>query len=150
MDPLASVLTDPARAGVYHLNREPRDAAAIAEAAGLACVRIDIGHAHDKAGFIGYLSKAMNFPSTFGNNWDALADTLKDLSWYPGGASGKGWVVVLEKSKHFCAAHHHEFEEAMDLMAEVSASWKGDGKAFWTLVGGPEGWHSGFPDLPAA
>ncbi len=137
---------DSAKAGVFHLTADVRGIAEAAEAAGLAVIRIDIGHAHDKKDFLNDVSKAMKFPDWFGGNWDALADCLKDLSWL----QAKGWVVILEKSKHFCAGHRHEFEEAMDVMAEAAADWRGRGKPFWTLISGPEGWKSGWPEMPSA
>lgn len=142
----AEWLSDPARAGVFHLTGDAREVAAKAEAAGLAVYRIDIGHAHDKKDFLAHMAKAMHFPATFGGNWDAFADCLKDLSW----ADAKGWVVILEKSKHFCAGHHHEFEQAMDVMAEAADFWRALKKPLWTLIGGPEGWKSGWSDAPLA
>ena len=135
----------PAHPGVYHLTREPWEVAAAAGAADLACFRIDIGRAHDKADFLDHIAKAMGFPQWFAGNRDALADCLKDLSWLP----GKGWVVVLEKSKHFGAGHRAEFEQAMDLMAEIADFWRAQNRPFWTLVGGPEGWSPGFAPMPA-
>jgi hypothetical protein len=145
-------LADPKqKAGVFHLQADAREFGNAAAEAGFKVYRLDIGHAHDKDDFIGHVSKAMAFPGTFGGNWDAFADCLKDLSW-AGGAKGeaaKGWVVILEKSKHFCAGHHHEFEEAMDIMDEAATFWRNQGKALWTLIGGPEGWKSGWPDMPA-
>ena len=145
MDSLGTLLSDYGRAGVYHLTREPWEVAAAAGAADLACFRIDIGRAHDKADFLDHIAKAMGFPQWFGGNRDALADCLKDLSWLP----GKGWVVVLEKSKHFGAGHRAEFEQAMDLMAEIADFWRAQNRPFWTLVGGPEGWSPGFAPMPA-
>ncbi len=145
MDPIASLLSDPARAGVYHLDRDPRALAQAATEAGLAAFRIDIGHAHDKEDFLEDLKEALKFPDWFGGNWDALADVLRDLSWIP----GKGYVVILEKSKHFCASHRHEFDEAIDVLKEAASHWKSQGKPFWALIGGPEGWQSGYPVMPA-
>lgn len=144
MDPLGALLSDSGRAGVFQLDRDAWEIAAGAGAADLVCLRIDIGHAHDKADFLEHIARAMGFPQWFGRNWDALADCLKDLSWLP----GKGWVVVLEKSKHFGAGHRHEFEQAMELMAEIADYWRGQDKPFWTLIGGPEGWSSGYPAMP--
>jgi len=146
MDPLGALLSDSGHAGVYHLTCEAWEIAAAAGAADLACIRIDIGHAHDKADFLEHMARAMGFPQWFGRNWDALADCLKDLSWLP----GKGWVVVLEKSKHFGAGHSHEFQEAMDLMGEIADYWRAQNKPFWTLIGGPEGWNSGYPAMPSS
>src|SRR5438552_91628 len=76
----------------------------------------------------------------------AFTGGLKDLSWLP----AKGWVVILEKSKHFCGGHGHEATEALDAMDATAEHWRGVGKPFWTLIGGPDGWRSGWPDMPAA
>ncbi|MSQ71585.1 MAG: hypothetical protein EXR27_09895 [Betaproteobacteria bacterium] len=172
MSALSALLADPARAGVFQLAHEARDVARACGEARLACFIVDIGHAHDKADFLKKMAQALRFPDWFGNNWDALADCLKDLSWLEdsaaaaagaatGTASGtatgfstlalvKGYVLVLEKSKHFGAAHRHEFDEAMDLLGEVADYWRIGGTPFWTLIGGPEGWSSGWPAMPAA
>ncbi|MGB5081112.1 MAG: barstar family protein [Burkholderiales bacterium] len=141
----ADWLKDPAKAGVYHLSADPRALAGATASAGLMVVYADIGHAHDKTDFLAQLSRSLRFPEWFGGNWDAFADCLKDLSWL----QAKGWVVILEKSKHFCGGHGHEFEEAMEIMAEAADHWRAQGKPFWTLIGGPEGWKSGWPDMPS-
>lgn len=146
MGALEELLADPACAGVFQLNREAREVARAGETAGLACFRIDIGHAHDKEDFLGLVSRALKFPDWFGHNWDALADCLKDLSWLP----GAGFVLVLEKGKHFGAGHRPEFEQAMELLKDVSEYWRDQNRPFWALVGGPEGWNSGLPPMPQA
>ncbi len=145
----AEWLKDSAKAGVFHLIDDARELAEQAELAGLCVYRIDIGHAHDKKDFLVHLARAMHFPASFGGNWDAFADCLKDLSW-AGADTAAGWVVILEKSKHFCAGHHHEFKEAMDVMAEAAEFWRTQGKPLWTLIGGPEGWQSGWSNAPSA
>ncbi len=140
----ADWLGEPAKAGVFHLPGDPRELALAAAAAGLMVVYVDIGHAHDKEDFLGDVSRAMRFPEWFGGNWDALADCLKDLSWMP----AKGWAVILEKSKHFCGGHGAEFKVAMQVMSDAAEYWRAQGKPFWTLISGPDGWKSGWPDVP--
>ena len=146
MDAIATMLAEAGKCGVYHLNRDARQLAQSATEAGLAVWRVDIGHAHDKEDFLDHVSLALNFPKTFGGNWDAFADCLRDLSW----VEGKGYVVILEKSKHFCAAHKHEFDEAIEVLKEAAEFWKGEGTPFWGLIGGPDGWDSGYPPLASA
>ena len=143
---LKPILNVPDRAGVFQLGADPREFAQAAAAAKLAVYRIDIGHAHGKDEFLATVAGALRFPAGFGGNWDALADCLKDLSW----ADAPGWVVMLEKSKHFCDGHRHEFDEAMDIMAEAAVYWRSLGRPFWTLISGPQGWKSGWPELPSA
>jgi dienelactone hydrolase len=142
----ADWLKDPACAGVFHLSADARELAGAAAASGLMVIYVDIHHAHDKEDFLAGAAKAMRFPERFAADWNAFADGLKDLAWL----SAKGWVVILEKSKHFCAGHSHEFREAMAPMAAAAEHWRGKDKPFWTLIGGPDGWKSGWPDLPAA
>ncbi|MFM9971348.1 MAG: barstar family protein [Burkholderiales bacterium] len=144
MDALAKLLADVAKCGVYQLNQDVRQLAQAANDAGLKVWRVDIGHAHDKKDFLASLAKALDFPQTFGGNWDALADCLRDLSW----VEGKGYVVILEKSKHFHAAHQEEFDIAIDILAEAAEYWKSEGRPFWGLIGGPEGWISGCREMP--
>jgi barstar (barnase inhibitor) len=140
-----TVLADPANAGVFHLGADARAAVRAAASAGLLVAYVDIGHAHDKEHFAEHVAEALRFPDGVEAGWDAFATGLSDLSWL----EAKGWVVILEKSKHFCAGHRHEFEDAMRVMADAAAHWRGRGKPFWTLIGGPEGWTSGWPEMPA-
>ena len=146
MDAVAMLLSSPDRSGVYQLDHDARQLAGSAMQAGLCVWRVDIGQAHDRNDFLRLTSTAMNFPKTFGGNWDAFADCLRDLSWI----DGKGYVLILEKSKHFCGAHRREFDEAIDILGEAAEFWKGQGTPFWALIGGPEGWDSGRPKMPIA
>lgn len=143
MDAMAKLLADATKCGVFQLNGNARQCAMAAADAGLVVWRIDIGHAHNKSDFLDSLSKVLDFPKTFGKNWDAFADCLRDLSW----VEGDGYVIVLEKSKQFCAAHRHEFDEAIGILGEAAEFWKTEGKPFWALVSGPQGWESGIPRL---
>jgi len=142
----AEWIKDAAKAGVFQLGADARELAGAAAAAGLMVIYVDIGHAHDREDFLDDASRAMRFPEPFAGDWNAFAGGLKDLSWL----QAKGWVLILEKSKHLCGGHGHEFKEAMDAMAEAAEHWRGRGKPFWTFIGGPDGWKSGWPDMPAA
>jgi hypothetical protein len=138
-------LKDASRAGVFHLSADARELAGAAASSGLMVIYVDIGHAHDREDFLADASKAMRFPERFSGDWSAFANGLKDLGWL----SAKGWVVILEKSKHFCGGHSRKFKEAMEPMAAAADHWRAQGKPFWTFIGGPDGWRSGWPDLPA-
>jgi hypothetical protein len=139
-----SILADPARAGVFHLGPDTRAVAQKAASAGLLVAYVDIGHAHDKEHFAEHVAEALRIPDAEALGWEGFSPALKDLSWLP----SKGWVVILEKSKHFCAGHGSEFADAMRVMAGAAEHWRAKGKPFWTLIAGPEGWKSGWPDLP--
>jgi dienelactone hydrolase len=140
----ADWLKDAAKAGVFHLSDDARALAAEAAKAGLMVIYVDIHHAHDRDDFMAEASRALRFPEQAGAGWDDFELGLKDLSWM----QAKGWVVILEKSRHFCGGHSQEFKEAMKPMIAAAEYWRGQDKPFWTLVGGPDGWKSGWPDLP--
>lgn len=146
MTSISRLLCDVGRSGVYHLNRDARELALAATEAGLAAWWVDIGHAHGKEDFLRQLSAALGFPKSFGGNWDACVDCLRDLSWIANGV--QGYVVILDKSKHFCAAHREEFDEAVGVLGEAAQFWKQQGKPFWGLIAGPDGWDSGIPPMP--
>ena len=141
----ADWLKETAQAGVFHLAGDARELAGAAAASGLMVIYVDISHAHDREDLLDVASRAMRFPDGLAGDWDAFANGLKDLSWL----QAKGWVVILEKSKHFCGGHGHEFKEAMQTMSAVAEYWRAQGKPLWTLIGGPDGWKSGWPDMPS-
>jgi hypothetical protein len=143
-DPLVQLLRDKDRAGVYLAGPDTRLIAEAAQAAGLALWRVDIGHVHDRQGFTGLVAKALEFPDWFGGNWDALEDCLGDLSWHP----AAGYVLLLEHGKHFGAGHKQEFVTAVEVLDGVAAYWQEQGKPFWAIVSGPEGWDAGLPAFP--
>ncbi len=143
---LEKILQDKDRAGVYLSGPDTRLIAEAAQAAGLALWRVDIGHVHDKAGFTGLVAKALAFPGWFGGNWDAFEDCLSDLSWHP----APGYVLLLEHGKHFGAGHKQEFVTAVEVLDGAAEYWQGQGKPFWAIVSGPDGWDAGLPPLPPA
>ena len=144
MTEFTPVLSDAKAAGVFQLTREPYEIERDAKEAGLFVARMDIGHAHHKEELIQHLADALRFPAHFGRNWDALRDCLIDLSWL----EAPGYVLVFEKSKHFGAGHHHDFEDAMEVLESAAQIWKQDGKPFWALIHGAQGWDSGLPKWP--
>ena len=138
-------LKDAAKAGIFHLSGDARELAGAAASAGLMVIYVDIGHAHDREDFLADASKAMRFPERIGADWNAFSSGLKDLSWIP----ARGWVVILEKSKHFAGGHAHEFKDAMQSMVAAADHWRMQHKPFWTFISGPDGWKSGWPDMPS-
>ncbi len=143
---LERLLLDKNKAGVYLTGPDTRLIAAAAQAAGLALWRIDIGQVHDKSGLIGLVAKALKFPEWFGGNWDAFEDCLSDLSWQP----APGYVLLLEHGKHFGAGHKQEFVTTVEVLGGVAEYWQGQGKPFWSIVSGPDGWNAGLPAFPVA
>ena len=57
----------------------------------------------------------------------------------------RSWVA---RSKHYCAGNRHDFEEAVGALADAADFWRGESRPLCTLIGGPDGWKSGWLDMP--
>lgn len=83
-------LTRPAGNGVYFVGTD--DLARLAREASrheLYVGHTDLAGCHDKDELLRRLAASLQLPASFGHNWDALADCLRDLGWLP------GWGHVL-------------------------------------------------------
>lgn len=139
----SSRFRDPDRAGVFQLAGAPETVAGCAEDAGLAVFRVNLQNVYAKDALISRIARTLRFPPWFGQNWDALNDSLADLSWVP----GDGWLIILENADDF--AHHDPgvFRSAVEVFLAVSDYWRQAGKPFWVLLHGPQEWTSGLQAL---
>ena len=62
---------------------------------GFSAIQVDLAGVQEKSELLARIASAMKFPDYFGMNWDALTDSLRDLSWL----NPKGVLVVLENSR---------------------------------------------------
>lgn len=77
-------LTRPALSGVYYVGDADLDRlASVAGDGQLAVGRIDLAGCADKPELFRRLAAALPLPADFGDNWDALADCLRDFAWFP-------------------------------------------------------------------
>ena len=110
------LLADPAQAGAYFI--DARDARALADAAGelgYALARADFGDCRDKDDALRRIAVALRFPDWFGGNWDALNDSVNDLSWWP----APGYVLLIEHAGGWQSQHP---DEAATLVEEGVAT----------------------------
>ncbi len=125
MDNLCKRLNDVHEAGVYRLNCTLNDVHQAANEAGFAVFDADLAEAHGKGAVLAALAQAIEAPGWFGNNWDALADALGDLSW----KSAPGYVLLLRDANLNAA----EEETLSNILLETVAFWESQGKAFWAF-----------------
>jgi hypothetical protein len=125
------VLKDVSRAGVYHLPLGgAEEIIAAATACGYALFRVNLAEVQDKTGLLAALARDMDFPEWFGENWDALADCLADLSWRP----ADGYLVLLEHCDLLHARDLGDHLKALELFAAAADEWREQGVALWCLV----------------
>ncbi|HJV28315.1 MAG TPA: barstar family protein [Aromatoleum sp.] len=129
---LSGVLRAPDRAGVYHLPAEGCEGVAqVAAELGFAFAHVELDGCPDKAEFLHRIAAALHFPTWFGQNWDALADCLTDLSWL----KAEGYVLVLDHMDRLRLAAEADFVTAIDIFEEAARSWADEGVPMWIFVG---------------
>ncbi len=110
-----------AEPGVYVAPPEP-DRYAVADevsARGWRCLADDLSEATDKASLLATLARAADAPDSFGHNWDALVDVLRDLSWTP----AEGYVLLLEGCGTPSRNCPGDWAVAVDILAETVTWW---------------------------
>ncbi len=117
-------------AGVHVAQGDARALAAAAAAAKLRFHGADLHGVNSKAELLAALAKGLNLPEHFGNNWDALADSVEDADWL-----GKnGCVIALSNSGGYRKAHGIDWTTFEDILAEASDYWRERHKPFWVFV----------------
>jgi RNAse (barnase) inhibitor barstar len=135
----AKELANADRSDVCQLTGDPNEIEQAAAATGLTVIRIDLKGLASKAGLLGRVARALNFPEWFGKNWDALSDCLTDLSWL----NGRGVVIIFENSKDLAARKPQVFHSAVEVFQAANDYWREAGKPFWVLFHGPRDWVTG-------
>lgn len=139
MGGLCARLQDVKEAGSYKLSCKLEDLRADAEQAGFALFEADLEHVHGKGEFLAAVAQAVKAPLWFGQNWDALADALGDLSWLDAtglndsGQSAPGYVLLLLNSGETLGLSSAEHEIAAGIFSDTVSYWKSQGKPFWVF-----------------
>ncbi|KAB7764879.1 barstar family protein [Xanthomonas maliensis] len=125
-------LADPAQSGVYQVDTTDLDTlAALARAAGLRTLRVDLAGCGDKRTLLLRLATQLDFPNGFGRNWDALADALRDLAWLP---SPGGYALLLDGLETLAAAAPADRDSLLDILDEAASSWAARGRSFAAFI----------------
>jgi hypothetical protein len=133
--PLRAMLADPSLCGVYTVAPgADDDYLAAARALDFAAVAIDLDGCAGKDDAIARIAAALRFPEWFGGNWDALADSLADLSWLP----APGYVLLLARADAWRAADPAAFEALAAILEEAAGRWARERVPFWALLPTPD------------
>ena len=123
-------LSDLEEAGVIEYHGHADAVAAAAHHAKLRYLDVDLSHADDRATLFAALAKGLALPEHFGNNFDALADSLEDRDWL-----GKaGCAIRLGHATHYRKTHPHEWSTLEEILSEASTFWRERNLPFWVLV----------------
>ncbi|WP_421570886.1 barstar family protein [Stenotrophomonas sp. PD6] len=124
-------LDDINNAGVYSVtNDDIGPLSAAMRDAGLRVATIDLQGCHDKRTLLARIAAQLDFPSSFGGNWDALSDSLRDLSWL----KADGHALFFSDADGLKADATADFDTLLDVLDETSQAWSGQDVPFWAFV----------------
>ncbi|HET8715215.1 MAG TPA: barstar family protein [Holophagaceae bacterium] len=73
-----------------------------------------------KAGLMAEFAAALQFPPTFGANWDALDEALADLSWL----GGQGlWLLITDADQVLAKASEEDRAIFRSILEDVAQAW---------------------------
>ena len=101
---------------------------------GWAVSVVDVSAVTDKAGMLRAFAVGLGSPPWVGRNWDALADVLRDLSWWPAGERGRAILVVgAARLGHDLDG---EWATLCDVLTEAADHWRPAATPLGVLVRG--------------
>lgn len=117
MKGLVSLLTGEHSSGVYDWPSALSidDVAVASSDAGWRFVLLDTSGVEDKAGLLDAVATAFELPAYFGRNFDALADSLSDVS------GGRGVLVLWDGFERLASAAPTTYAMALDVFRERAA-----------------------------
>lgn len=127
MNPLAQQLKSSLAAGSYSLACSVEDLRNAASEVHFALFDADLKGVKGKQNLLNALAAAARFPDGFGENWDALADELCDLSWQ----QAPGYVLLLRNASDTLGLSSNDREIAQDILADTVVYWRQRNKPFW-------------------
>jgi RNAse (barnase) inhibitor barstar len=81
---------------------------------------VDAQHTQSVSALMDAFAGAMNFPNSFGRNWDALADLTRDLSWN----SARGYVLILSNADSLLRLANEGFSALLGVLEATVREWR--------------------------
>jgi len=117
---LDDVLAGTRAPGVYRTRRGRASRAPDVTRYGWRTYVIDGRRVGSKLELLDTCQVTFDFPEWFGRNWDALADSLRDLSW---AAVEAGRLVRWTAAGRFATSDPPAFQTALDVFREACTFW---------------------------
>ena len=124
-------LHDLETAGVHAWSGDPHTLSTAAAAAKLRFFAADLKGVDNKVDLLKAVAKGLKLPAHFGQNWDALADSVEDADWL----GRTGCVIGIANAAPYRKAHGVDWTRFEDILAEGSDYWRERHKPFWVFVG---------------
>lgn len=126
---------DASHGGIFFVTSEDLDPLADgAGMQGLSVCRINLADFTDEEALFDRLTVALRLPADFGRNWDALADSVRDLSWL----KAPGAILLFDHADDMRVANEEDFDTLLDIMEEAVDYWQEAGSPFFVFFALPE------------
>jgi RNAse (barnase) inhibitor barstar len=110
---------------------------------GVAWCELDLDGVTTNRAFLARCSAALNFPDSFGHNWDALADCLEDLSWQP----AQGVVLYWRGGGEFARRSRIDLSTALEIFSAAANYWQERARVMLVLLDAPSRGSHALPRL---
>ncbi len=88
---------------------------------GVVVKRIEGRRCATKDGLLSEFARALEFPSYFGQNWDAFEECLTDLSWMP----AAGYLIVVTHAEQVLRGNDEDYATFVDSLQAAGHEWAG-------------------------
>ena len=124
--PAGDSLPGPETSGLYLAPEDTRPFRSLAAKAKLGWHDINLARVTTKQEFLAACANRLRFPRSFGANWDALADCLKDFC---------GDSVICCRNCDLFASHApDDFATALEVLEDASEYWRDRRLTFIVLL----------------
>ncbi|GAB3791172.1 barstar family protein [Dyella agri] len=128
-------LTRPSQNGVYFVgDADLVRLAANAVREELAVRRTDLAGCHGKAELLQCLASSLTLPADFGDNWDALADSLRDLGWLP----AWGHVLLFDHASALQHGASGDFDVLLGILDDAATFAQDADRPFFAFFALPD------------
>jgi RNAse (barnase) inhibitor barstar len=134
---------DAEHGGIFFVTSE--DLEPLAQAAGmqgLRVARVNLANYTNEEALYDRLTQSLQLPADFGRNWDALADSMRDLSWL----KATGYIVLFDHAEDMRNHNEEDFDTLLDILEEAVDYWQDANTPFFVFFALPE---SAFDDTDA-
>ncbi|WP_328461455.1 barstar family protein [Streptomyces sp. NBC_00448] len=97
---------------------------------------LDLAGVGDRQEFMDRVSADLRLPDWFGRNWDALADCLTDLSWWPVEPGGRR--LHVRNWQGFAAELPREWRIVKDILRDAELFWRHTDSELAVIVEGED------------
>ncbi|MFR9675453.1 barstar family protein [Streptomyces sp. TR06-5] len=119
-DGLSGIFDGTVPPGVYRTASVGPEALLQAQAEGWYAAVVDLSDVSDKAGFLAGCAAGLELPDPLGEDWDALADRLTDLSWL---GTPAGYLVLVSGWNAFREAAPRDADSATEVLSAAVGYW---------------------------